>query len=138
MNARTSGLLFGVAVALSLVSAVLAWREAEARDRAARSGRLFSFPSRQVKSLQAQLEALARLTAAMIAEVELNVRPVFDAALAEACQALGADMAALHLGDDERGLTRLVAGHQLDPLWARAWAGCSARRCWGPSCVWGP
>ena len=78
-------------------------------------------PTWQVKSLHAQLGALARLTGAMIAEVELNVRPVFEAALAEACQALGADMGALHLGDPERNRTRLVAGHKLDPLWARAW-----------------
>ncbi|MCA1990061.1 MAG: sensor domain-containing diguanylate cyclase [Desulfarculus sp.] len=78
-------------------------------------------PTWQVKSLRAQLQALERLSAAMISAVELNVRPVFEAALEEACQALGADMGALHLGDEERGLTRLVAGHQLDPLWARAW-----------------
>ncbi|MCA1906044.1 MAG: sensor domain-containing diguanylate cyclase [Desulfarculus sp.] len=78
-------------------------------------------PTWQVKSLRAQLQALARLTAAMISEVELNVRPVFQAALVEACQALEADMGALHLGDEEHRLTRLVASHQLDSLWARAW-----------------
>jgi diguanylate cyclase (GGDEF)-like protein len=78
-------------------------------------------PTWQVKSLRAQLEALARLTAAMIPEVELNVLPVFGAALAEACQALGADMGAMHLGDEEQRRTRLVADHRLDPLWTRAW-----------------
>lgn len=78
-------------------------------------------PTWQVKSLQAQLEALARLTEAMIPEVELNVLPVFLAALTEACQALGADMGAMHLGDEEQNRTRLVADYKLDPWWTRAW-----------------
>lgn len=79
----------------------------------------------RVKSLRAKLDALARVTAEMTRQVELNVRPIFEATLAQACLALGAEMAALHMSDQEHRLTRLVAAHNLDPLRARAWEALS-------------
>jgi len=82
-------------------------------------------PQSRVKSLRAKLDALARVTVEMTRQVELNVRPVFEAVLTQACRALDAEMAALHMADQERRLTRLVAAHNLDPLRARAWEALS-------------
>ncbi|MFH1060726.1 MAG: GGDEF domain-containing protein [Pseudomonadota bacterium] len=82
-------------------------------------------PLFRVKSLRAKLDALAQVTQEMTRQVELNVRPIFEACLAQACLALDAGMAALHMSDQEHRLTRLVAGHNLDPLRARAWESLS-------------
>ena len=75
----------------------------------------------RVKSLLAKQRALANLTLEMTRQVELQVQPVFEAALAQAGEALGAGMACLHLADDQQGVTRLVANWQLPASQARHW-----------------
>ncbi|MFH1034719.1 MAG: sensor domain-containing diguanylate cyclase [Pseudomonadota bacterium] len=77
----------------------------------------------RVKSLLAKQRALANLTLEMTRQVELQVQPVFEAALSQAGRALGADMACLHLADEERGLTRLVANWRATLPLMRAWGG---------------
>jgi diguanylate cyclase (GGDEF)-like protein len=81
----------------------------------------------RVKSLLAKQRALANITQEMTRQVDLRVQPVFETALAQAGQALGADMACLHLADEEQGLTRLVADWRLTPRLAQAWGGLSLR-----------
>ncbi len=76
----------------------------------------------RVKSLLAKQRALANITREMTRQVELHVQPVFETALAQAAQALDAQMACLHLADEERGLTRLVADWNLPAPLARAWS----------------
>ena len=73
-------------------------------------------------SAQAQVAALKAIAAAMSREVELDVAPVFSAALAQASGALGAEMACLHLLDSEKQVLRLVEGQGLTPAWSRTWS----------------
>lgn len=72
--------------------------------------------------LAAKQEALKAIATVMAYRIELDVQPVFTAALEQGAAALGAPMACLHLADAERGNLNLVEFHQLDPLHKRAWS----------------
>ncbi len=76
----------------------------------------------RLKGLLAKQEALRQVTQAMARQVELDIQPLFEEALAHLAQAVEAPMACLHLADEEAQTLSLVAGHRLDPVWARAWA----------------
>ncbi len=65
--------------------------------------------------------ALLAIVRAMVRQVELDVYPVFEEALAQVTRALEAPMACLHLVDEDEQVLRLVEGHRLDQRWARNW-----------------
>ncbi len=79
-------------------------------------------PQSNASGLPPKQAALLAIVRAMVRQVELDVYPVFDEALAQVTLALEAPMACLHLVDEDEQVLRLVEGHRLDPRWARNWS----------------
>lgn len=77
--------------------------------------------TRREERLLSKLKSLRDIVLEMTQRVELDVYPIFTAALEVACQSLEAPVACLHLADDQGSRLTLVESRGQDPVHLRAW-----------------